>query len=200
MQKLCVATVIAISIGSAAPAASFISIVDLISPSGDISASRVTLLWETDTTTGTIDQNDLTALTFQLFDDTLLVFEDIAIAGGAVQDLGGISRMLGDNIVFEFSFDDFGTSSALGLNEFDNDLNVDQDGTATGTTTFNIYGGLALPFAAQADEYIDGDIGEFVTADAASFTTLRNEIPVPATLPLMLSAVAALGWFARRRA
>ena len=94
-------------------------------------ATQVVVDWSTDSTSGVINETNLTNWTIRLVDGATDIYTDTVITGGSVQSIGGVSRTI-SGVMFNFNLD------TLTVGEFDNMLTGSALSGATGTA-FNIY-------------------------------------------------------------
>lgn len=91
-------SVLLAALASTASAASYQTILNF-TPTGDFGTSsdpangnQLVIDWETALTSGIVNQGDLNDLTVSLFGTGGLIFADMAIIGGAVQQIGGVAQ------------------------------------------------------------------------------------------------------------
>jgi hypothetical protein len=130
--------------------------------------------WSTPKMSGEITAPDLTDLTFRLLNGGTTRYTDAAIVGGVAQPIGSVARNVSD---IEFAFDL--NSLPNGLFFWDNDVNVLQDGAASGET-YNVYG---LEIVVLSFNFIDGYSGGALEDSFESgFTQSTVIVPEPSTL------------------
>ena len=185
------ATGIALGLGtSSALAADFRStytFADTATPT----VNTVIVNFSTDVTSGTIDETNLTDWSIELLNGTTSVYLDNVIAGGAVQPIGGVSRVL-SGISFDFDLDTLEYISFT-----DNDLPPVQ--TAATGVTYNIFNDETF---VEFVRYVDGVdvVANFIT----EFNLTTEDVTPAATTPepgtlLGLLVVGSMGALARKR-
>lgn len=154
-------------------------------------ADHVAFQWSTPLTTGTVAANNLNGLAMRLYQGSTLLYTDVAIAGGVVQPLGGITRTSSD-VFFDYDL------TTMTLRQFGNLQSTDPTG-ATGTHYY-----LTDNTSFPADAMVG--IQQIVNGARQSFTVdkLGNQtsttVPEPATNAIVGISLAALAWCRRRQA
>lgn len=161
--------------------AAFITKLDVTTTSGPDTATELVFKWDTNVASGTIGSADLTDLTMQVFNGANVIYTDVMIVAGAIQDIAGNTRT---GILWDFDLD----TSILNVNGFDNDEFTDQGiGSGFSGTSFNIFSGGNNDFF--VGRYIDNifdNLSEY-TVNAQN-TTVAAAVPVVPTALLMLFA------------
>ncbi|ACK64436.1 protein of unknown function DUF1555 [Rippkaea orientalis PCC 8801] len=172
-------------------AADFKTTFTLDVPGGNPLVDTVVINWSTDLTSGIVSESDLTNWSYELLGLGSSVYSETVIVGGVVQPIGGVARTVSD-LLFEFDLD---TLTSI---QFDNDVNVLQELSASGLT-YNTYLNLTFGDGISVDQFFDGAIIE-VSVDDSTFSqvTTVSSIPEPSTL-LGLLAMGSLGVLSRKR-
>ncbi|MEM6491031.1 MAG: hypothetical protein AAF684_03905 [Pseudomonadota bacterium] len=197
----------------AAPASAITSYVTTFdyTPDGRFSTSsdpadgnRIVVEWSTAVMSGTVGADDLDDLSFTLFGDDgvggfVEIFRDNAIIGGVGQPIAGLGRTVCGtdpcNIEFDFDIDACALDPTAGTIRFNNHNSFATAG-ANGT-----YYGFTLASTVSADLFVDADdvsAGSTFNADFEVSTTVQP-IPLPAPALMLLSALGAAAFAARRK-
>ena len=152
---------------------------------------NVSFLWTTSNTSGPVSRADITDLTMILSAGATPLYTDIVLAGGVLQPIGGVARVL-DDIVWDFDLD------SLLLSQIRN-AQPSQMGTSTG---------LQITVEDNVDLQTDSQLGltffvEGVQAAAtidlvASQTT--QIVPEPGTAGAVVLAIGSVMIWRRKRA
>lgn len=200
----------------AAPASAITSYVTTVDyfPSGTNGTSMdpadgnlIVIEWSTAATSGTVEATDLVDLTFTLFGSfTNELFRDEAIIDGVAQPVGGRSRsacgLTACEIVFEFDLDAFAIEPFDGLGAFDSGDGVDS--TLFDDGTFYLLAKSGVDFVG-AFGFVDGALAPGLSTRSPEFGVLTElappvqPIPLPAPALMLLSALGAAAFAARRR-
>ena len=152
-------------------------------------ADHIAFQWSTPLTTGPVTANDLNGLAMRLYHGSTLLYTDVAIAGGVVQPLGGITRTASD-VFFDYNL------NTMTLHQFGNLQSTDPTG-ATGTHYY-LTDNASFPTDAMVgiQEIVNGARQSFTVDKLANQTS--TTVPEPATNAIVGITLAALAWYRRR--
>jgi energy-converting hydrogenase Eha subunit A len=152
-------------------------------------AHRASFQWSTPLTTGPVLTANVTNLAMRLYQGSTLLYTDVAIAGGVIQPLGGITRTNSD-IYFNYNL------NTMTLHEFGNLQSTNPAG-ATGTQYY-LSDNVSFPADSMVGiQAITNGVRQTLTIYTLASQT-SSTVPEPATNAIVGISLAALAWSRRR--